>query len=166
MERLFIVRNSVYRFASAAPLVGNTEAQDVYVNENIALGFEEMWLKFESGEQVLALLGEKEVRARLQQLQSACNNRFDAKSCATQLLKLSVTNYHKTSAELKLRQERPDYDHMERLRHEDYMEMERLRREREWEEEERAFWAEEEKERKMLESAIAPDWKMLREEKR
>lgn len=154
--------------------LGCAEAQDAPVNEAIALSFEEMWLKFRSGKEVLAVLGETEVRARLEVLQpgfAAKHNSWDAESCADHVLPLAVEAYKKAAEtaskhaeELRFQREHQEeyyQQQMEREREEGRLYHARmLERERK----ERALWAEMEKE--LLEPSFIPDWQSLREHRR
>jgi hypothetical protein len=69
-------------------------------NDLIVRDFEDMWLKFINGKQVLAALGEQEVRRRLKILQSestAEHDKLGANACADLLLPLAVEAF-KTGA--------------------------------------------------------------------
>lgn len=141
--------------------LGYSEAQDTDVNERIALGFAEMYLRFQNGGELLALLGEHAVRERLRDIQGGTNDNFSAAHCAQVLLQLSVEQFRaaeKRDRERQQYQENPEAYWERRRQIEEEMDAEFARQD----EEMRLFWLEVDAEAQTT-SSMEPEWKMLRE---
>lgn len=143
--------------------LGCTEESNNSFNENLVLDFEERWLKFANGEEVLNVLGEDQVRKKLM-LRNRNDARLSAKSSADLLLSLEVEAYRNLLAAAqesdRARQQAHEVEPVE-----DWYDHERANEEHEaWLLEERKFWNEVEQE--ALRPSDTPDWQALHEQQR
>lgn len=146
------------------------EQEELEFNENNVFGFPQRdWLQHSSGKQVLELIGEDEVRARLKILQPNLveqHNQLSAELCADRLLPLEVEEQQNREEAARLRAEN-------RLREQKAAEEEaaawqareaaREEEARRAEERERAFLASHDQEYRR--SAPDLDWRTLHEER-
>lgn len=133
--------------------LGCTEESNNAFNQQLVLDFEERWLKFANGKEVLKVLSEDQVRERLR-LHNHADAQLSAEECADALLSLKVEAYRDLLSKSNdvLVGEPEDWYGRDNERYEA------------WLLEEQEFWKEVEHD--LLRPSDTPDWQALREQHR